>query len=89
MDGDGLFTIGALARRTGLTVKTIRFYSDCQAPGFVESGLAGFQGYLWCGGRCVEGFESVCIHEVVVGSLPDDVTGDRWVRQDLWSCRPL
>ncbi|MEZ0090818.1 putative transcriptional regulator [Streptacidiphilus sp. EB129] len=28
MDGDGLFTIGALARRTGLTVKTIRFYSE-------------------------------------------------------------
>ncbi|MFD7033451.1 MerR family transcriptional regulator [Streptomyces sp. NPDC059917] len=28
MDGDTLFTIGALARRTGLTVKTIRFYSD-------------------------------------------------------------
>ncbi|MFC6086054.1 MerR family transcriptional regulator [Sphaerisporangium aureirubrum] len=28
MDGDTLYTIGALARRTGLTVKTIRFYSD-------------------------------------------------------------
>ncbi|MFJ8045425.1 MerR family transcriptional regulator [Kitasatospora sp. NPDC096147] len=28
MDGDTLFTIGALARRTGLTVKTIRYYSD-------------------------------------------------------------
>ncbi|GAA2995523.1 MerR family transcriptional regulator [Kitasatospora albolonga] len=28
MDGDALFTIGDLARRTGLTVKTIRFYSD-------------------------------------------------------------
>src|SRR5262249_43518966 len=28
MDGDTLFTIGALARRTGLTVKAIRFYSD-------------------------------------------------------------
>ncbi|MFJ9371617.1 MerR family transcriptional regulator [Nocardia sp. NPDC101769] len=28
MDDDMLFTIGALAERTGLTVKTIRFYSD-------------------------------------------------------------
>ncbi|MFJ5778993.1 MerR family transcriptional regulator [Streptomyces sp. NPDC093094] len=28
MDGDTLFTIGDLARRTGLTVKTIRFWSD-------------------------------------------------------------
>lgn len=28
MDGDDLYPIGDLARRTGLTVKTIRFYSD-------------------------------------------------------------
>lgn len=28
MDDETLFTIGALAERTGLTVKTIRFYSD-------------------------------------------------------------
>jgi DNA-binding transcriptional MerR regulator len=28
MDGDTLYTIGELARRTGLSVKTIRFYSD-------------------------------------------------------------
>jgi DNA-binding transcriptional MerR regulator len=28
MDGDRLYSIGDLARRTGLTVKTIRFYSD-------------------------------------------------------------
>ncbi|WP_031512553.1 MerR family transcriptional regulator [Streptomyces sp. NRRL F-5123] len=28
MDGDTYFTIGELARRTGLTVKAIRFYSD-------------------------------------------------------------
>ncbi|MGW1139497.1 MerR family transcriptional regulator [Streptomyces zhihengii] len=28
MDGDMLYSIGELARRTGLTVKTIRFYSD-------------------------------------------------------------
>ncbi|MFD0736311.1 MerR family transcriptional regulator [Planotetraspora mira] len=29
MDGDALYSIGDLARRTGLTVKAIRFYSDC------------------------------------------------------------
>jgi hypothetical protein len=28
-----------------------------QTPGFVESGLAGFQGCLWCSGCRVEGFE--------------------------------
>ncbi|MFB4282375.1 MULTISPECIES: MerR family transcriptional regulator [unclassified Nonomuraea] len=28
MDGDTLYSIGDLARRTGLTVKTIRFYAD-------------------------------------------------------------
>ena len=28
MDGDRLYSIGDLARRTGLTVRTIRFYSD-------------------------------------------------------------
>ncbi|MFF4850580.1 MerR family transcriptional regulator [Streptomyces sp. NPDC001194] len=28
MDGDKLYSIGELSRRTGLTVKTIRFYSD-------------------------------------------------------------
>lgn len=28
MDVDPLYSIGDLARRTGLTVKTIRFYSD-------------------------------------------------------------
>jgi len=28
MNGDTLYSIGELARRTGLTVKTIRFYSD-------------------------------------------------------------
>ncbi len=28
MDGDTLYSIGDLARRTGLTVKTVRFYSD-------------------------------------------------------------
>ena len=29
MNGDTLYSIGDLARRTGLTVKVIRFYSDC------------------------------------------------------------
>ncbi|GAB3134459.1 MerR family transcriptional regulator [Microbispora hainanensis] len=29
MDGDTLYSIGELARRTGLTVKAIRFYADC------------------------------------------------------------
>jgi DNA-binding transcriptional MerR regulator len=28
MDGSTLYSIGDLARRTGLTVKTIRFYSE-------------------------------------------------------------
>jgi DNA-binding transcriptional MerR regulator len=28
MDGDRLYSIGELARRTGLAVRTIRFYSD-------------------------------------------------------------
>lgn len=28
MEGDTLYSIGELARRTGLTVKTVRFYSD-------------------------------------------------------------
>jgi DNA-binding transcriptional MerR regulator len=42
MDGDGLFTIGALARRTGLTVKTIRFYSD---TGIVPSTARSPAGY--------------------------------------------
>jgi len=29
MDDGELFTIGQMASRTGLTVRTIRFYSDC------------------------------------------------------------
>ncbi|WP_262982561.1 MerR family DNA-binding transcriptional regulator [Rhodococcus sp. MTM3W5.2] len=28
MDDDALYSIGDLARRTGLTVKVIRFYAD-------------------------------------------------------------
>ncbi|MFG2078706.1 hypothetical protein, partial [Nonomuraea maritima] len=33
------------------------FVTTCQAPGFMESGLAGFQGRLWCGDCRVESFE--------------------------------
>jgi hypothetical protein len=29
MDGGTLYSIGDVARRTGMTVKTSRFYSDC------------------------------------------------------------
>ncbi|EMF27929.1 hypothetical protein ACPCIX_05780 [Streptomyces pseudogriseolus] len=45
MDGDTLFTIGGLARRTGLTVKTIRFCVTYQPAGhfwalqWAETGL--------------------------------------------------
>ncbi|MFJ2739417.1 MerR family transcriptional regulator [Streptomyces sp. NPDC087440] len=41
-DDDTLYTIGALARRTGLTVKTIRFYSD---TGIVPSTARSPAGY--------------------------------------------
>ena len=30
MDGDRLYSIGEIARRTGLAVRTIRYYSDCE-----------------------------------------------------------
>ena len=45
MDGDGLFTIGALARRTGLTVKTIRFYSDTGIVPSTDRSPAGYRLY--------------------------------------------
>ncbi|WP_331736423.1 MerR family transcriptional regulator [Streptomyces sp. NBC_00045] len=45
MDGDGLFTIGALARRTGLTVKTIRFYSDTGIVPSTNRSPAGYRLY--------------------------------------------
>ena len=37
MDGDTLYSIGDLARRTGLTVKAVRFYSDCGQPSATTS----------------------------------------------------
>ncbi|MFC4585735.1 MerR family transcriptional regulator [Sphaerisporangium corydalis] len=42
MDGDALYSIGELARRTGLTVKAIRFYSD---RGIVPPALRSPAGY--------------------------------------------
>lgn len=45
MDGDTLFTIGALARRTGLTVKTIRFYSDTGIVPPTDRSPAGYRLY--------------------------------------------
>jgi DNA-binding transcriptional MerR regulator len=45
MSGDGLFTIGALARRTGLTVKTIRFYSDTGIVPSTDRSPAGYRLY--------------------------------------------
>ncbi|WP_424890128.1 MerR family transcriptional regulator [Streptomyces sp. XH2] len=45
MNGDTLSTIGDLARRTGLTVKTIRFYSDRGIVVPVERSPAGYRLY--------------------------------------------
>ncbi|MFJ9610123.1 MerR family transcriptional regulator [Kitasatospora sp. NPDC101176] len=45
MDGDTLFTIGDLARRTGLTVKTIRFYSDTGVVPPTDRSPAGYRLY--------------------------------------------
>lgn len=45
MDGDTLFTIGALARRTGLTVRTIRFYSDTGIVPSTDRSPAGYRLY--------------------------------------------
>ncbi len=42
MDGETLYPIGEVARRTGVTVKTIRFYSDC---GIVEPAGRSTAGY--------------------------------------------
>ncbi|MGC9666381.1 MerR family transcriptional regulator [Planosporangium sp. 12N6] len=45
MDGGTLYSIGDLARRTGLTVKAIRFYSDCGlVPPTIRS-PAGYRRY--------------------------------------------
>ncbi|MFF3071243.1 MerR family transcriptional regulator [Kitasatospora sp. NPDC057904] len=45
MDGDTLFSIGDLARRTGLTVKTIRFYSDSGIVPPTDRSPAGYRLY--------------------------------------------
>ncbi|ATW52270.1 MerR family transcriptional regulator [Streptomyces peucetius] len=45
MDGDTLYSIGELARRTGLTVKTIRFYSDRGIVAPTNRSPAGYRLY--------------------------------------------
>ncbi len=45
MNGDTLYSIGELARRTGLTVKTIRFYSDSGIAAPVCRSPAGYRLY--------------------------------------------
>jgi len=45
MDGDTLYLIGELARRTGLTVKTIRFYSDRGIVPPADRSPAGYRRY--------------------------------------------
>jgi DNA-binding transcriptional MerR regulator len=45
MDGDTLYSIGDLARRTGLTVKTIRFYSDSGIVAPAGRSPAGYRLY--------------------------------------------
>ncbi|MFD0851997.1 MerR family DNA-binding transcriptional regulator, partial [Actinomadura adrarensis] len=45
MDGDTLYTIGELARRTGLPVRTIRFYSDAGVVPPTDRNHAGYRLY--------------------------------------------
>ncbi|GAB3956336.1 hypothetical protein GCM10027614_68230 [Micromonospora vulcania] len=45
MDGDTRYTIGELARRTGLTVKAIRFYSDRGIAPPTDRSPAGYRRY--------------------------------------------
>ncbi|MFJ5224905.1 MerR family transcriptional regulator [Streptomyces sp. NPDC088400] len=45
MNGDTLYAIGDLARRTGLTVKTIRFYSDAGIVPPTDRSPAGYRLY--------------------------------------------
>ncbi|KOU29072.1 MerR family transcriptional regulator [Streptomyces sp. WM6373] len=45
MNGDTLYSIGELARRTGLTVKTIRFYSDRGIVAPTDRNPAGYRLY--------------------------------------------
>ncbi|MGW7080168.1 MerR family transcriptional regulator [Streptomyces sp. NPDC054866] len=45
MNGDTLYSIGDLARRTGLTVKTVRFYSDTGIVPPADRSPAGYRLY--------------------------------------------
>ncbi|MER5252371.1 MerR family transcriptional regulator [Streptomyces sp. NPDC002855] len=45
MNGDTLYSIGDLARRTGLTVKTVRFYSDAGIVPPTDRSPAGYRLY--------------------------------------------
>ncbi|MGW7270873.1 MerR family transcriptional regulator [Streptomyces sp. NPDC054864] len=45
MNGDALYSIGDLARRTGLTVKTVRFYSDAGIVPPADRSPAGYRLY--------------------------------------------
>ncbi|WP_254549860.1 MerR family transcriptional regulator [Catellatospora tritici] len=45
MNDDTLYTIGALARRTGLTVKTIGFYADTGIVPSTDRSPAGYRLY--------------------------------------------
>ncbi|MFE2931990.1 MerR family transcriptional regulator [Streptomyces sp. NPDC059278] len=45
MNGHTLYSIGELARRTGTTVKTIRFYSDCGLVPPADRSPAGYRLY--------------------------------------------
>ncbi|MFG2500583.1 MerR family transcriptional regulator [Streptomyces sp. NPDC048441] len=45
MNGDTLYSIGELARRTGLTVKTVRFYSDAGIVPPADRSPAGYRLY--------------------------------------------
>jgi hypothetical protein len=43
MDGDTLYSIGDLTRRTGLTVKAIRFHSDSGIVAPTDRSPAGYR----------------------------------------------
>ncbi|WP_327140152.1 MerR family transcriptional regulator [Nocardia sp. NBC_01327] len=54
MDDDALLTIGALAERTGLTVKTIRFYADRGVVPPTQYSAAGYRLYDAHAVACLE-----------------------------------
>jgi DNA-binding transcriptional MerR regulator len=45
MNDDALYSIGEVARRTGVTVKTVRFYSDCGIVSPADRSPAGYRLY--------------------------------------------